>query len=88
MRFPHEAWFLPDAYSGRNEYVRETIVQMVINYNSFMTREILPWRWAGRFSLALSACVYFSGSRRTPILHGTRLNSTRCESYDHTAGCS
>lgn len=44
MRFPHEAWFLPDAYSGRNDYIRETIVQMVINYNAFMTREILPWR--------------------------------------------
>ena len=42
--FPHEAWFLPDAYSGRNEYIRETIVHIVINYNSFMTREILPWR--------------------------------------------
>lgn len=44
MSFPHEAWFLPDAYSGRNDYIRETIVQMVINYNAFMTREILPWR--------------------------------------------
>lgn len=43
-RFPHEAWFLPDAYGGRNDYVRETIVQTVINYNSFMTSEILPWR--------------------------------------------
>ena len=43
-QFPHEAWFLPDAYGGRNEYIRETIVQIVINYNSFMTREILPWR--------------------------------------------
>ena len=42
--FPHEAWFLPDAYQGRNEYVRETIVQTVVNYNSFMTTEILPWR--------------------------------------------
>ena len=38
------AWFLPDAYAGRNDYIRETIVQMVINYNAFMTREILPWR--------------------------------------------
>ena len=44
MQFPHEAWFLPDAYAGRNDYIRETIVQMVINYNAFMTREILPWR--------------------------------------------
>jgi hypothetical protein len=42
--FPHEAWFLPDAYQGRNEYVRETIVQTVVNYNSFMTSDILPWR--------------------------------------------
>lgn len=44
MRFPHEAWFLPDAYKGRNDYIRETIVQLLVNYNSFVTREILPWR--------------------------------------------
>ena len=43
-RFPHEAWFLPDAYQGRNDYVRETIVQTVVNYNSFVTSQILPWR--------------------------------------------
>lgn len=43
-QFPHEAWFLPDAYTGRNDYVRETIVQTVVNYNSFMTTEVLPWR--------------------------------------------
>jgi hypothetical protein len=43
-QFPHEAWFLPDAYKGRNDYIRETIVQMVVNYNSFITSEILPWR--------------------------------------------
>ena len=42
--FPHEAWFLPDAYKGRNDYVRETIVQSVVNYNSFVTTEILPWK--------------------------------------------
>ena len=61
-QFPHEAWFLPDAYmgalrhatlccvstrgfcrTGRNDYVRETIVQTVVNYNSFMTTEVLPW---------------------------------------------
>lgn len=42
--FPHEAWFLPDAYLGRNDYVRETIVQTVVNYNSWMTSEVLPWR--------------------------------------------
>lgn len=45
FRFPHEAWFLPDAYQGRNDYVRETIVQTVVNYNSFMTSEILPWKY-------------------------------------------
>ena len=33
MRFPHEAWFLPDAYKGRNDYIRETIVQLLVNYN-------------------------------------------------------
>ena len=44
MRFPHEAWFLPDAYKGRNDYIRETIVQMLVNYNNFMCQEILPWR--------------------------------------------
>jgi hypothetical protein len=43
-QFPHEAYFLPDAYQGRNEYIRETIVQMVVNYNSWVTSEILPWR--------------------------------------------
>ena len=43
-RFPHEAWFLPDAYQGRNDYVRETIVQTVVNYNSFVTSQILPWK--------------------------------------------
>lgn len=42
--FPHEAWFLPDAYVGRNDYVRETIIQTVVNYNSWMTSEVLPWR--------------------------------------------
>ena len=56
--FPHEAWFLPglapplvslnpphaDAYQGRNDYIRETIVQVVVNFNSFITQKILPWR--------------------------------------------
>jgi hypothetical protein len=42
--FPHEAYFLPDAYQGRNDYIRETLVQLVVNYNSFITSEILPWR--------------------------------------------
>ena len=36
--------FLPDAYQGRNDYIRETIVQTVVNYNSFMTTEVLPWK--------------------------------------------
>ena len=56
--FPHEAYFLPDAYQGRNDYIRETLVQviapgyyahdrerlrqLVVNYNSFITSEILP----------------------------------------------
>ena len=43
-QFPHESWFLPDAYKGRNDYIRETIVQTVVNYNSFMTTFILPWK--------------------------------------------
>jgi hypothetical protein len=40
--FSHEAYFLPDAYQGRNDYIRETLVQLVVNYNSFITSEILP----------------------------------------------
>jgi hypothetical protein len=70
--FPHEAYFLPDAYKvrsrqkalsplllfslsridhcarrrfpsqGRNDYIKETLVQLIVNYNSFITSEILP----------------------------------------------
>jgi hypothetical protein len=43
-RYPHEAYFLQDAYAGRNDYIRQTIVYAVVNQNSFMTRVILPWR--------------------------------------------
>lgn len=50
--FPHEAWFLPDAYKGRNDYIRETIVQMVVNFNSFITSEILPWRYQDNPNIA------------------------------------
>ena len=43
-RYPHEAFFLSDAYEGRNDYVRQTIVYAVVNQNSFMTKYILPWK--------------------------------------------
>ena len=43
-RYPHEAFFLQDAYNGRNDYIRQTIVYAVVNQNSFMTKYILPWR--------------------------------------------
>jgi len=44
QEFPHEAYFLPDAYQGRNDYVRSTLVELVVNYNSFITQKVLPWR--------------------------------------------
>jgi len=27
---------------GRNDYIKETLVQLIVNYNSFITSEILP----------------------------------------------
>lgn len=39
---PHEAYFLPDAFKGRNDFLSNTIVDVVIAQNSFMTRHVLP----------------------------------------------
>jgi hypothetical protein len=40
----HEALFLPDAYKGRNFYIRDTIINMICNNNAFISFYVLPWK--------------------------------------------
>merc|ERR1711907_122365 len=39
---PYEAYFLPDAYKGRSDYLLTTIIDAVISGNSFITGRCLP----------------------------------------------
>ena len=41
-RRPYEAYFLPDAYKGRSDYLLTTIIDAVISGNSFVTGRCLP----------------------------------------------
>jgi len=41
-RRPYEAYFLPDAYKGRSDYLLTTIIDAVISGNSFITGRCLP----------------------------------------------
>ena len=41
-RRPYEAYFLPDAYKGRSDYLLTTIIDAVISGNSFVTGKCLP----------------------------------------------
>ena len=41
-RRPYEAYFLPDAYKGRSDYLLTTIIDAVISGNSFITGKCLP----------------------------------------------
>lgn len=39
---PFEAYFLPDAYKGRNDYLSSTLVEILLSGNSFITSRCLP----------------------------------------------
>ena len=45
---PHEAYFLPDAYKGRSDFLRNTVVDLMSERkrNNFLTSVILPLRRA------------------------------------------
>ena len=41
-RRPYEAYFLPDAYKGRSDYLLTTLIDAVVSGNSFVTGKCLP----------------------------------------------